>query len=78
MLVGLEGGKAAEGGDMLSAKNSIASQSISIAYFSFVSPKWVPQMGDNSAVMKGIKPRPGVSYPVLVPNLEGFNAAVSL
>lgn len=44
---------------------------------SFVSPKWVPQMGDNSEVFKGIEKKPGVAYPVLTPNLKGFEAAVS-
>jgi hydroxymethylglutaryl-CoA lyase len=44
---------------------------------SFVSPKWVPQMGDNTAVMQGIRRRPGVTYPVLTPNLQGFDAAVA-
>ena len=43
---------------------------------SFVSPKWVPQMGDNTAVMQGIRRRPGTVYPVLTPNLQGFDAAV--
>ena len=43
---------------------------------SFVSPVWVPQMADNSHVMAGITRRPGVSYPVLVPNLKGFEAAL--
>ena len=42
---------------------------------SFVSPKWVPQMADTAAVLTGLKRRPGVSYPVLVPNLQGFAAA---
>ncbi len=44
---------------------------------SFVSPKWVPQMADNAQVMVGIKRKPGVSYPVLVPNMKGFEAAVA-
>jgi hydroxymethylglutaryl-CoA lyase len=44
---------------------------------SFVSPKWVPQMADSARVMAGITRRPGVSYPVLVPNLNGFEAAVA-
>ena len=43
---------------------------------SFVSPKWVPQMGDNAAVMQGIKRDPATVYPVLTPNLQGFDAAV--
>ncbi|XP_034015733.1 hydroxymethylglutaryl-CoA lyase, mitochondrial [Thalassophryne amazonica] len=43
---------------------------------SFVSPKWVPQMADQVEVMRGIRRKPGVSYPVLTPNLKGFQAAV--
>jgi hydroxymethylglutaryl-CoA lyase len=42
---------------------------------SFVSPKWVPQMADNAQVMAGITRRAGVSYPVLVPGMQGFEAA---
>jgi hydroxymethylglutaryl-CoA lyase len=42
---------------------------------SFVSPKWVPQMADTAAVLAQITARPGVSYPVLVPNLQGYDAA---
>lgn len=42
---------------------------------SFVSPKWVPQMADTAEVMAGITRRPGVSYPVLVPNMKGYEAA---
>ena len=43
----------------------------------FVSPKWVPQMADNAEVMAGIRRRPGVSYPVLVPNRKGLDAAMA-
>jgi len=43
---------------------------------SFVSPKWVPQMSDNTAVMQGIKRHPATVYPVLTPNLQGFDAAM--
>jgi hydroxymethylglutaryl-CoA lyase len=43
----------------------------------FVSPKWVPQMADSADVLAGITRRPGVRYPVLVPNLQGFEAAVA-
>jgi hydroxymethylglutaryl-CoA lyase len=42
---------------------------------SFVSPKWVPQMADAVDVMARIERRPGVRYPVLTPNLKGFEAA---
>jgi len=41
----------------------------------FVSPKWVPQMADSAAVLAGVRRKPGVSYPVLVPNMQGFEAA---
>ena len=44
---------------------------------SFVSPKWVPQMADNAAVMAGIVRKPGVRYSVLVPNMKGLDAALS-
>jgi hydroxymethylglutaryl-CoA lyase len=44
---------------------------------SFVSPKWVPQMADHAQIMQGLKRHPGVSYPVLTPNLKGFEAAVA-
>lgn len=44
---------------------------------SFVSPKWVPQMGDAPDVMAGIKRRDGVTYPVLVPNERGMDGALA-
>jgi hydroxymethylglutaryl-CoA lyase len=44
---------------------------------SFVSPKWVPQMADNVAVMAGIQRQPGVRYAVLTPNLKGLEAALA-
>jgi hydroxymethylglutaryl-CoA lyase len=43
----------------------------------FVSPKWVPQMADAADVMARIRRRPGVRYPVLTPNLKGFEAALA-
>lgn len=42
---------------------------------SFVSPKWVPQLADAAEVFVAIEKRPGVSYPVLVPNLQGYERA---
>lgn len=44
---------------------------------SFVSPKWVPQMADAAEVMARIRRKPGVSYPVLVPNLKGLEGALA-
>ncbi len=43
---------------------------------SFVSPKWVPQMSDNTGVMAGLRRQPGVHYSVLVPNMKGLEAAL--
>ena len=44
---------------------------------SFVSQKWVPQLADAADVMEGIHKREGVRYPVLTPNMKGFEAAVA-
>ena len=47
---------------------------------SFVSPKWVPQMADHAEIMAGLPPAdsyPDVNYPVLTPNMKGFEAAVA-
>jgi len=44
---------------------------------SFVSPKWVPQMADTDAVLKDLQRRPGTRYPVLVPNLTGYERAIA-
>src|SRR6185503_12219151 len=41
----------------------------------FVSPKWIPQMADHTEVLERLRRRPGVDYPVLAPNLKGFEAA---
>lgn len=43
----------------------------------FVSPKWVPQMADHAELMRALERRPGVTYPVLTPNLKGYEAAVA-
>ena len=47
----------------------------SIEATSFVSPKWVPQLADAAEVFSGITRRHGVHYPVLVPNLQGYERA---
>ncbi|XP_072247208.1 3-hydroxy-3-methylglutaryl-CoA lyase, cytoplasmic [Leuresthes tenuis] len=44
---------------------------------SFVSSKWVPQMADHSDVLRGIHRAPHVQYPVLTPNMQGFQDAVA-
>jgi hydroxymethylglutaryl-CoA lyase len=44
---------------------------------SFVSPKWVPQMSDTGEVLARVRRRKGVSYPVLVPNMKGLEAAIA-
>ena len=43
----------------------------------FVSPKWVPQMADHEDILRRLQRRPGVNYPVLTPNLQGFEAAAA-
>jgi hydroxymethylglutaryl-CoA lyase len=50
---------------------------VAIEATSFVSPKWVPQMADAAEVMARIRRKPGVRYPVLTPNMTGFEAAVA-
>lgn len=50
---------------------------VSIESGSFVSPKWVPQMADTADVMARIHRKPGVSYPVLVPNMKGLEGALA-
>jgi hydroxymethylglutaryl-CoA lyase len=47
----------------------------SIEVTSFVSPKWVPQLADAAEVFAGIRRAPGVAYPVLVPNEQGYERA---
>src|SRR3954466_14287852 len=41
----------------------------------FLSPKWAPQRAAHTEVLERIRRKPGVSYPVLTPNLKGFEAA---
>jgi hydroxymethylglutaryl-CoA lyase len=43
----------------------------------FVSPKWVPQLSDAADVLRSVHKRPDVSYPVLVPNMQGLGAALA-
>ncbi len=50
----------------------------SIEATSFVSPKWVPQLADAAEVFAGIQRRAGVSYPVLVPNEQGYERALAV
>ena len=48
---------------------------VAIEATAFVSPKWIPQMADHTEVLERIRRKPGVSYPVLTPNLKGFESA---
>ena len=50
----------------------------SIEATSFVSPKWVPQLADAAEVFAGITRKPGVHYPVLVPNEQGYERALAV
>lgn len=55
---------------MISHVNSVDYHFISLAAFN-------RQMADQEEVMRGLHKKPGVNYPVLTPNLKGFQAAVS-
>ena len=44
---------------------------------SFVHPKWVPQLADADELMEKLERRPGVNYPVLVPNERGMGRALA-
>ncbi|MHB1221826.1 MAG: hydroxymethylglutaryl-CoA lyase [Gammaproteobacteria bacterium] len=44
---------------------------------SFVSPKWIPQLADGADVLKGIQQKPGIHYPVLIPNAKGLERAIA-
>ncbi|KAF2076077.1 hypothetical protein CYY_002641 [Polysphondylium violaceum] len=62
--------------DKIQLINSLSATGLSVVEAtSFVSPKWIPQMADNTQVLRGITQLEGVSYPCLTPNLRGFEAA---
>ncbi len=51
---------------------------------SFVSPKWVPQLSDHKNIIESINNnkylssfRKEINYPVLTPNMKGFDHAIS-
>ncbi|KAK6125193.1 hypothetical protein DH2020_041059 [Rehmannia glutinosa] len=44
---------------------------------SFVSPKWVPQLADAKDVMSAIQGIEHSRFPVLTPNIKGFEAAMA-
>lgn len=43
----------------------------------FVSPKWVPQMADHGEVLRSLDHNAEIMYPVLVPNMRGFESALA-
>lgn len=49
----------------------------SIEVGSFVSPKWIPKMADSGLVFDRIEKLPGISYPMLTPNMKGLEAALA-
>jgi hydroxymethylglutaryl-CoA lyase len=51
--------------------------STTIEATSFVHPKWVPQLADAEVLFKLLERRPGLRYPVLVPNLRGYDRALA-
>ncbi|RED11886.1 hydroxymethylglutaryl-CoA lyase [Pontivivens insulae] len=64
--------------DKISLTDMLSETGLSrIEVTSFVSPKWVPQMGDAAEVMAGISRKEGVRYAVLTPNLRGLEGAIA-
>jgi hydroxymethylglutaryl-CoA lyase len=59
--------------ELINQLNQCGFQSIEAT--SFVSPKWVPQLADAAEVFASIKKLPNIHYPVLVPNLQGYERA---
>ena len=43
----------------------------------FVSPRWIPPLADQMEVALGVKKKPGVRYAALVPNVRGYERAMS-
>lgn len=60
--------------ELISRLNKCGFKSIEVT--SFVSPKWVPQMADHEKLFQTFEKKVGVSYPVLVPNLNGLKNAI--
>ncbi|XP_019868361.2 hydroxymethylglutaryl-CoA lyase, mitochondrial [Aethina tumida] len=60
--------------DLINRLSETGLQTIEVT--SFVSPKWVPQMSDNTKVYTGITKKDNISYPVLVPNAKGLESAL--
>ena len=50
---------------------------VNVEAAAFVSPKWVPQMATSAEVLARIERRPGTLYSALVPNMQGFEAALA-
>lgn len=64
--------------DKIALINQLSASGLSlIEVGSFVSPQLVPQMADTADILAGVERRPGISYPVLVPNQKGLEAALS-
>ncbi len=45
---------------------------------SFVSAKKMPQLADHATVFQQIEKKPNIHYPVLVPNVQGLEAALAV
>ncbi|MCA9290541.1 MAG: hydroxymethylglutaryl-CoA lyase, partial [Phycisphaerales bacterium] len=56
------------------ARSGVAEVEVS----SFVSPKWVPQLGDAAAVFDAVERVDGVVYSALVPNMTGMERALAV
>jgi hydroxymethylglutaryl-CoA lyase len=61
---------------MIDALSETGLEAIEIT--SFVSPKWIPQLGDAAEVARGVRRKPGVIYSALVPNRKGLETALAV
>ncbi|QDF74782.1 MULTISPECIES: hydroxymethylglutaryl-CoA lyase [Shewanella] len=74
---GLQNEKAVTTADKLALIDQLGEAGLTrIEAGSFVSPKWVPQMGDSGEIFRQLSKRPGVIYSALTPNLKGLELAL--
>ncbi len=65
-------------GDKIAFINALSLSGVAeIEVSSFVSRKWIPQLGDAAEVFAAIERLPGVVYSALVPNMKGMDAALA-
>ncbi len=75
---GLQNEKQVSLSDKVALVNALSNSGLTyVETGSFVSPKWVPQMGDSAQLFSQIERKDGVTYAALTPNLKGLEAAIA-